>query len=332
MKRYKIALPSLALLVLAIGWSIFWHVASTSVGDAVADWFGREREAQRVWTCPRQAIAGYPFRITLACDKPTFSGRFGSEAAEGSLGGFNAVAQVYQPNNVIVDVEGPLVLRMPEKAREAQVSWKDFRIGLRTAPGAMQRASMVIEAPALNVTGLPRVEAQKFEAHIRRSPTLLAEKGYDVATTIAGFSPPPGLPLPAGEKLTLELVGSVIQGDAAVAAGPLAQRLENWRAAGGRLFVTSFGLSQGGAKIEGSAELALDDQHRLTGSVDVDKAGLRALLPRFGVKPEVIDVGAALSPGKPLKDGDPPGVRLRLQNGRIALGPVVLPVFLPPLY
>lgn len=332
MKRFRIMLPTLGLLVLALGWSVFWWAASSSVGQAIADWYGREREAQRVWACPDQSISGYPFRILLSCANPTFSGLFGGEPAEGSLAGFKAVAQIYQPNNILVDAESPLKVRLTTQNREATLAWSDFRLGVRSAPTALQRASAVLDEPVLTLSGVGSVQARKAEAHIRRSPPSEQERGYDVAVTLTGLKPPALPPLVNGGDINLDLLASASQGEALVAAGPIPRKLEAWRQAGGRLAVTSLKLSQGETKIEAMGDLGLDEAHRLTGTIDIDKAGLQALVARLGMKPDMIELGAAVSPGEPLRKDGPRSVRLRLKDGRVALGPLVLPMPLPRLY
>lgn len=332
MKRFRIVLPTLGLALLAVGWSIFWFVASHSVGQAIADWYAREREAQRVWACPNQSIHGYPFRIVLDCSNPTFSGLFGGEPAEGSLAGFKAVAQIYQPNNILVDAESPLVVRLTGQGREGTLAWSDLRLGIRSSPTAFQRASAVLDNPVLTLSGAGSLQARKAEAHIRRSPPAEQERGYDVAVTLAGFKPPALPPFVNGGEVDLELLASASQGEALIAAGPIPRKLEAWRQAGGRLSVTSLKLAQGGVKIDARADLGLDEAHRLTGSIDIDKAGLQALVARFGMKPDMIELGAAVSPGEPLQKDGPRSVRLRLKDGRIALGPVVLPLPLLRLY
>lgn len=331
MKRYRILLPALALLVLAIGWSIFWVVASRSVGDALAQWYGREKQAQRVWSCPDQSIGGYPFRIIVTCSKPTFSGLFTGEQAEGSLAGFRAVAQVYQPNNIIVEADEPLIVRMPMAGREARLDWSHFRVGVRAAPGALQRASAVMDAPALAVSGFGPISARKAEAHIRRTPPSEPQRGHDIALSLVGLKAADPMLAKAGD-IDLDLLATVTKGESLLDAGPLAQRLDAFQQAAGRVHVTGFKLVQGGSRIEARAELAIDDQRRLSGWVDIDKAGLQALVARFGVKPEMVELGGAVAPGEPLRADGPRTVRLRLQDGRVTLGPVVLPVRLPALY
>ena len=67
-------MPVFALLVLAAGWSIFWYISVTITGREIGEWIKREAEGGRIWTCPDRSVGGYPFRIEITCNEPSFSG------------------------------------------------------------------------------------------------------------------------------------------------------------------------------------------------------------------------------------------------------------------
>jgi len=53
--------------VLAIGWSVFWYVASSEIGRQFDGWQAREAKAGRIYKCGDLSVGGYPFRFEVSC-------------------------------------------------------------------------------------------------------------------------------------------------------------------------------------------------------------------------------------------------------------------------
>jgi hypothetical protein len=115
--------------------------------------------------------------------------------------------------------------------------------------------------------------------------------------------------------------------------------LERWRAAGGKLDILMLSLAKGSRRVEAKGDVRLDEMHRPAGQLNIAAAGLDGLLGNVMGRRNGALLGALLGQGgapsaqpgaKPTLSPLPP---VRLDNGRLALGPFVIPNFeLRPVY
>ncbi|MDJ1157441.1 DUF2125 domain-containing protein [Chelatococcus sp. SYSU_G07232] len=341
--RWGLFLPFILLVLIAAGWSAFWFVARERTTAALDQWVAREAEHGRRWTCPARTVGGFPFRFELTCDNPSFSGTTAQGPVEGSLKRFLAVAQVYRPNHVIAEAEGPLVVRAVGDGRSLELNWRSLDASIILPGGRLERASLVIEAPALRATLAADNDAlvsfaSRLEAHLRRDPARPeGDKAYDVAVSLnQAVVPPLDDFLGSSEAADLDARAVVTQAEA-FGVRPRAEELEAWRLAGGRLELSSVTLVKGATRIEARGTLGLDEQHRPSGQVDAAVAGLDGLLARFGIKvrgdlsglitgglerlagrqPAPLAGDGAVKAGPKLTSLPP----VRIDNGRITVGP-----------
>src|ERR1700752_1768699 len=97
------------VLILAIAWSGFWFYSASQV-DVMADaWRAREAKAGRVYDCAKRSVAGFPFRLEVACDGASVSlvsqaaGQPAGQPFTAKLGRILVVAQIYDPKLVIAE-------------------------------------------------------------------------------------------------------------------------------------------------------------------------------------------------------------------------------------
>src|SRR6478672_8972301 len=121
--RLRIFLPTLVLLVLFGALAGFWAFATWRAGAEMDSWLEREARLGRQWTCPNRQIGGFPFRIEVICDKPTFSGRGAGRELTGGMRRVMAVAQLQAPSHVIMEADGPLTMASAEGDR-LQLEWE----------------------------------------------------------------------------------------------------------------------------------------------------------------------------------------------------------------
>ena len=112
-----ILVVSMALVV--AGWSILWLVAAQTTAGNLGDWVAQEQVLGRNWTCADRRLGGFPFRIEVTCDRPSFQGAVGGADVTGRLGALFAAAEVYAPTSVAVAVEGPLDIAVERSAAPA---------------------------------------------------------------------------------------------------------------------------------------------------------------------------------------------------------------------
>ena len=338
-KNSRYVLPVGALAFAALGWTAFWFFAANRVETTLDDWTAREASHGRIWTCPQRRTAGYPFRIEVSCAAPTFSGPAGKSDVKGSVGRLSAFAQIYQPNLVLADIDGPLVVYSGDGGK-LEMAWSRLRLSLRSRPQTLERLSLQGAdgklTTSFNGAEIAQISAAEFEAHVRQTPER-QDNAYDLALNLRRAA------LPAFDKLTgmpdpADLDFSGTSNHLVFAkTGNFPERLEIWRAAGGKLDPASLEIRKGPTRLRIEGRLGLDAAHRPEGRLNIDGDGLQPLLKRFGL--EMVAAGNLLDGllgGKPRKDGETTKPALKatitLERGRVALGPVPLPVILPPLY
>jgi hypothetical protein len=336
--RVGLYAPTFALLVLVIGWSIFWYVSATITGREIGAWIKREAEDGRIWTCPERSVGGYPFRIEITCKNPSFSGPAAGVPIEGKLARIHIVAQIYNPKLVIGEADGPLEIALPQDGSRTLANWKLLQVSVRGEPDRLQRASLSADQIDLRVSAANGSNfsgrADNLQVHLRQGNQ--DQHAYDVAlstanATSADLNEATGISAPA----TLQANGTVTQGDA-LAGATIPQMLERWRAAGGALTLDNASIVQGGLNGQGSGTLRIDNAHRLDGRIDLIASGLAPVLQRYGIAPELLDIGGLI--GGLLTGRPPPQARgqlrlaLTFERGQLGLGPIKGLAQLPPLY
>jgi hypothetical protein len=337
--RFWLYAPFVLLLLLAIAWSIAWFVIRNRTAEALDGWIAAEARAGREWTCTDRRIAGYPFRIEVICNALDLK----RGAVSASFGRTEAVAQVYQPRRIITEVAGPL--RVTDGTVTVQGSWDLLQASINASPTGVQRVSVAANTPKVTVTGLPAGEltgsGKRLELHVRPNPSRSADQARDVAASVTEARIPLLDALIGGAEATnLNADVTVTQTDG-FKCGTIAEEMELWRKAGGKLDILMLAATKGTRQIETKGELRLDEQHRPAGQLNVAAAGLDGLLGnltggRLGGNLLGMLLGqgpranAAQPNAKPQLASLPP---LRLENGLLAMGPFVIPnVRLQPLY
>ena len=342
--RFWLFAPFVLLALAMAGWTTAWLLIRDQTSRALDAWMADEAPHGRQWACPGRAVGGFPFRIEVSCASLGLQ-RPGSRL---TLGPVVAVAQVYRPRHIIAHVVGPL------RASEGQVgvegNWRLVEVSIRTTPEGLQRASLAADAPAFRLTGMTtgdlNLAAQRLETHLRPNPARSAEGAYDWSLRAAKLALP-GLDVLVGgtEPADLDIDLTVTQGRD-LAARPLAEELERWRLAGGRIEVARLALAKGASRIEGKGQFGLDDAHRPQGRAELAAAGLEGFLgtalgARAGAAAAFLGSLTGNRANRQPAPGDPrnadPALRplppLRIEGGRVHLGPLALPgMRVAPLY
>lgn len=331
--------PYATLVVLALLWSAGWLYIRERTLRGLDEWLAAEAARGRDWTCRDRAIGGYPFRIELSCGAFALK-RQGLDAEFGRL---LAVSQVYQPRHVIAELGGPL--KLASEAGSLDIGWRLLQASFLGAPGGFERLSISVETPNIRVAPAFGSEVtltgDRFELHVR--PDAAKAGSYQAALSAKG-SVIPGLDdLIGGQEpadLDIEATANEIRD---LAARPLAEEAELWRAAGGILDVTRLRLAKGLRRIEGAGRIGFDEAHRPLGQFDLATARLEGLLGTFtGGRAAAAGALIGLLTGRgPARDQPPPAARdglqplppIRLANGRVQIGPIPIPgLRLPRIY
>ncbi|MBM6593435.1 DUF2125 domain-containing protein [Microvirga pudoricolor] len=357
--RFWLYTPFVILILVAIAWSAAWFYIRNRAVEALDGWLAVEARAGRQWTCQDQRVGGYPFNIELSCASLNLK----QGAITGTLGGFRSVAQVYQPRFIITEIDGPL--QMTDGVATLRGTWDLLQSSVHGTPNGLQRASVVAENPSVTISGLGPADltssSQHLELHLRPSPARAqgnsqngnsqngstptgAQAGpqagaYDVAlSTRQTKIPVLDALVGGGEATDIQFDGTVTQA-AGFRGRPVAEELERWRNAGGKLDVLMLSLAKGTRRVEAKGEIGLDALHRPAGQLSVSAAGLDGLLGNVvGGRAGGALLGALFGGGRQAQgQADAPRLvtlpPLFLANGKLAMGPFVIPnVTLPPLY
>lgn len=329
--RIGLYLPTGLLVALGLAWSGFWLYSSRLAETSVEHWIAAEAAHGRIWSCADREISGYPFRIELNCSSISLDGALGGSSVHMTSGRMHAATQVYAPKLILADFSGPFKIESADSSTEA--TWDSLRASIRLS-NKLERLSIVTQQPraAVNTNAGDRYggDAKSSELHIRYDPNRPDEdRAIDIAFSLAQAN------LPALSSLTgsTSKVDLSVSGAATKALDIHPQRwrdmMETWRRAGGVFLVENGQIKKGDLDVRGKGLLQLDDSRRVQGRLDVNASGIGPLLTS-------ITGGSSLNqlvlPLLQRKDGTPVQWPVRLQDGRIQIGPLRSGPVLAPIY
>ena len=298
--RFRIFLPTLVLLVLFGALAGFWTYASWRAGQEIDAWLDREARLGRTWTCPNREIGGFPFRIEVTCDRPSFAGHAPGRDVTGEVGRVMAVAQLQSPSHVIVEAVGPLVVASASGDR-LTLEWELLHASVEGRPGAgLGQFAVEVTKPRLAMTGfgIPQtnLEAGMVDLHIRRTPDRPdSDRAYDVASRTTGLALPiADQLLGTTDPLYADIVATILQAEP-LAGGAPAQEFERWRLAGGKILLNKLAVAKGTKRLDATGTLGIDDLHRPQGKLEVTLSGLDEVLQRFGLGPRAASIGGLIA-------------------------------------
>jgi hypothetical protein len=329
-RRWPLFVPFAAIVVLAASWSAVWYFAAQIAERNIAAWIEREAGLGRVYGCGSRSLGGYPFRIELRCTDPTAEIKAAPLALKARE--FLAVAQVYQPNLIIGEIVGPLSIAAPGEPQTLVADWQLARASVRINP-MPERISIVIDdakferASAGSSQSL--ASASHIELHVRVDPAAAQDKqALDLAATVTGAIVANAGAL--GSRPIDADVTAVLHGVSDFKPKPLATRLREWQAAGGRLEITNIRIKQGEAVAVAKGALALSASGRVDGALAVTLAGfeqlVQALIGGQGKNTGLFAIAGLSFLGRAAEiDGKPAiAVPLRFKDGMVSFGPIPL--------
>ena len=348
-RRTWILFPLVTLLVLAIGGTALWYAAVNRAGTEFDAWLAREASLGRVWTCPNRTFHGYPLQIAFDCTAPTFTGETRDGTVTGTAKALRAYVLIYQPTRITADLEGPVEVRTAD-GRDVSVNWRSLEIGVKGLPFAIDRIAFDVDGPVATLKSddgsVPLLSAGQASVHVRRVLSASdGDAGFEVTAHLAdGIAPMLDRISGSKDPVGAEILATITRADP-LERGPLARRLEGWRLGGGRVEITDAKVTKGQAWVAANGTLDLDDARRPRGDLDASFAGLDPVLKRLGIplptaKVAGLILGSLFGAPKPTSSAGGPDatsagamrLTLTLADGRVAIGPVPLPVRLGSVY
>jgi hypothetical protein len=321
-------------------WTGLWFLAAQTMASNLGVWLAQEQKAGRNWTCADHNLGGFPLRIEASCRRPSLEAMADGAAVSGTMGELHATAHVFSPQTIAVAVQGPLDIETSDQ-RRLHAAWASLSIDLTFGANGLDRAQILAESPEL------RAEAVQFEpvstdAHQARARLeaiagprggILYKFSIKIDDSRLGVL---DRVFDSTDPATIEAAGVVSHIDALGGDG-LSQIAEAWRRAGGVIDLTKASIRKGTAEVGGSGHLNFDASHRPRGRITASGSGLGPILMRYGVSRQALSIGGLLTglfaPSEP-SDAPAPELRvpLKLDNGRVFVGPMQMPVRLQPLY
>jgi hypothetical protein len=248
--------PLLLVIVLGIGWSIYWLFAFNGMKDALAQARVDLSAQGSTLACERETWGGYPFRIELTCENAGVS----TQGRKVKAARVFAVMMAYDLSHVLAEVEGPTRIDDVEIAHApARLSFDAHRAG------GFDASAEVPEAAAAGVS------AKQLRA-LARSKGGTLDFAADAQELI-------------GQGVTLKQIQLVGSTPAAIleAPDPLAEAARSGQA----LDITKAEATAGDVVLSATGQLRIDPARRLAGKVtaevsDIDKfLGVAAPLLRL---------------------------------------------------
>jgi hypothetical protein len=326
--------PFIALGLLAAAWSGFWFYARGKSEDVLDRIIAREAGLGRQWTCQDRTISGFPFRFEARCSAIALTAARTNGAVSVTGGALVIVAQIYNPQHIVLKATGPAIITQPDGAKTT-LRWSSYDSSFHLSGLSFDGIATVIINPQVETrTGQTPFKAAFLEWHGRRNPTRFASDGViDISLSARAAILPPldelaGNDTPADIDLTASLTRALV-----FMTGLKPENLDLWRTGGGRTEITKLAITKGTGRFETKGELGLDDQRRLIGRLEPSAAGIDRIA---GIP--VGSIGGLLS-GRPAASpaGAPASLRplptVEFRDGRVQAGPLRIPrLQLSPLY
>jgi hypothetical protein len=286
-RPWGLILLVIAVVVLVVGWSGFWYVASTIAERTIGGWLDREARLGRIYTCGSQSVGGFPFRIEVRCADASAELRNMHPALYLKTNDLVVAAQIYQPTLLIGEFTGPLSLAENGQPARYAMNWTLAQTSVRGNPASPERISVVLDNPSLNeiVAGASQsmVKGNHIEAHGRIAEGSITDRPVlDAAFQFRTVTAPRVHPLlvqPTDADIDLTL-----RGLSNLAPKPWPQPLRELQAAGGRIEVKRVRIQQGDAVAVAVGTIGLTANGRPQGELMVTAAGLDKFLPALGVE------------------------------------------------
>ncbi len=280
-RPWLIALPTVGLVLLALGWSGFWYFSASKAQASLDEWRSREANAGRVYSCGEESFGGYPFRIELQCRNPVVEDRGTATTLRAS--DLKAVAQVWDPTLLIGEVSGPMTVAPLGGEPTMTMKWTLAQASLRGLPVSSQRVSFVFDKPGFATSdGAALGSADHMEFHVRRAADATPENpALDFALDFTHFTAP-SMGSYVAAPTDAHIVG-VLRGLGDFSPKPIAARLRELQAANGRLELTNARFQQGDLITTAVGAVTLTPRGTLNGEIHLTVINFGKLLQVLGL-------------------------------------------------
>lgn len=296
-RRWPLFLPFAILVLLAVAWTGLWFYAAARAETEIAAWRERELQAGRHQDCASQSIGGFPFRIEVRCTAATFELK-GTPSLQLKLPFVLAAVQVYDPKLLISEFTAPLYISEPGRPRSYVASWTLGQASVRGLPSEVERASLVLDAPAVLDAAINQnvFRAQRLELHGRRaSASAAGNPAVETVLRLTGAVADQLHPL-AAKPIDAD-IAAVLHGLTDISPKPWSERFKEWQARDGHVEIIKARVQQDDVIAVGAGTLKLTARGGLDGNLQVTVVGIDKVLKMFDIERIMSEgqIGATLS-------------------------------------
>jgi hypothetical protein len=285
--RWPLFLPFILVVVLAILWSGAWFYASAKAETVLNGWREREAKVGRIYTCQQESIGGFPFRIEVRCLVPAAEWRSSVPPLAFKAKDLLAAVQVYDPNLVISELQGPLSIGEPGKAPAFVANWKLGQSSVRGTPQAPERVSFVFEAPVVDRLAdggnVNVFKAERAEVHGRIAAGSAADHPVIDLAMLLQSAVAPELHQAAREPFDMDVVAQ-LKGLKDFSPKSWPDRFRELQAAGGRIEIVKARAQQDDIVAVGAGTLGLTAKGNLDGNLQITIVRLDKVLKKFDLE------------------------------------------------
>jgi hypothetical protein len=331
-RSWLVAVPLVLFALVAAGWSVAWQHVRGEVDRAFTGWLAAEAVGGREHRCPDRSIGGFPFRIEITCVAPVFFAATPTGPLEARVARVTAIALVYRPDHVVLDLASPFELRRDDLT--STVAFSRGQASVRLTQGVLDRFSLALEQPSLSLAGgRPDLAAQQVEVHARHAgPAAAPARDLDLALTARGLAPS-GAGAAQGADVTFAGAARRWPAQGGDPRGLVAE----WAKGGGTFELQNLRVTRGAGLLAAAGTLGFTGSGRAQGEVRASLADLSSLVGGLvvpGLGDPVLLVGSVLAfVGRPteVEGRRATQVTVRVDDGALAIGAVQLGV-LPPVF
>ncbi len=336
-RRWLVAVICIVLLPI-IGWCAFWLYLRTRADAELAALASAAAGGPVKLTCGGRTIGGFPFNLVVTCHDPAAVIAGDRGPVDIRFPRFVAQVSLLSPQNVALDLTGPLTAQ--DAAGRTQATWTTMRAEINGVLSGVR--DLAIHGSYLGLACEACYEplrASRVDTLDIRFGRRDATQDHAFSVSAAGLQNALLLALTASDKPANFAANGTITKFELPHSLRLAAEAERWRVAGGAVTFDSASLDQGPMHVQVAGTFTLDDYHRPAGAFQLGARNAATLISAYTrqLSPLLqLAIGAALRgiDSATANSGENTGVSLpgRIENGSLSLGPLRGIATVPPLY
>ena len=168
-RPWRVMLPTLVVLGLAVLWSIAWFTAAWFIERGIGDARAQAAGDGVTLACAEDGVGGYPFRFAYRCTDAVLTTPDVTLRAPRIL----ATVQAYDPRYLIAEAEGPLEVAASD-GRSGRADWSRLLLSARSDLGRLRAAILDGESDPLRILTEVGASASDLVVETEIGPGALA--------------------------------------------------------------------------------------------------------------------------------------------------------------